>query len=367
MIRIAFFLPHFQHGGVERLVMLLLRGLDRRVFEPVLILQRRQGEYLDEIGGEVEVVTLRNPRPPACILELARELRRRDADIVLTATNAANIYAATAAGLPGSRARAVIGEHTALADQLAEAKRPRLRRAAMRWSYPRAALAIAPIEEIGAELRALLGPSCPPFRALPNPVVSRLAPPRAQPARARSLVSVGRLVAVKRFDLLVEAFGLFRRRFPDATLTIAGEGSERAALTATIDRLGLADAVSLPGYTEDVAALLACTDLFVCTSRREGFGNAIVEAMAAGVPVVSVDCPFGPAILLRGGAAGRLISDHTPAALARALEELADDHPARTAYAEAGRGVAGDYTIERSIAAYSDALISVMGDSPDSP
>jgi glycosyltransferase involved in cell wall biosynthesis len=337
MIRVAFFLPHFRHGGVERLVALLIRHLDRRVFEPILILQELSGEYLDELDHRVEVVALRRPRPPACIAELARVLRRRRIDIIVTLTNAANIYATVAAGLAGSRVRAVVGEHTPLAGNLAEAKRPLARRIAMRWSYRRAALAVGPIEEIGAEV----------------------APPRPVSARGLRIVSVGRLVAVKRFDLLIDAFARFHRQVPEATLAIAGEGGERAALEAAIARAGLAAAVSLPGYTGDVAAFLAGADLFVCTSQREGFGNAIVEAMAAGVPVMSVDCPFGPGLLLEQGGAGLLLREDDAATLADGMAALVDDRARRARYADAGRGVAARYTIERSVEAYTDALLSV--------
>ena len=236
--------------------MLLLTHLDRSRFTPMLILQRSEGEYLAMLDDDVEVVTLRSPRPPGCVVELFRILRSRRVDVIYTATNAANIYATMAAALPGSRVRAIIGEHTPLAINLAEAKRPVLRRAAMRWSYQRAALAVAPLEEIGNELRDLLGASCPPFRCLPNPVVTALAPPRPLPRHARRIVSVGRLATVKRFDLLIEAFAAFHRNAPDASLVILGDGPERAALETLALELGVAGAVSLPGYVEDVAAHL---------------------------------------------------------------------------------------------------------------
>ena len=359
-VRVAFFLPHMRHGGVERIVMLLLTHLDRSRFTPMLILQRSEGEYLAMLDDDVEVVTLRSPRPPGCVVELFRILRTRRVDVIYTATNAANIYATMAAALPGSRVRAVIGEHTPLAINLAEAKRPVLRRAAMRWSYQRAALAVAPLEEIGTELRDLLGASCPPFRCLPNPVVTALAPPRPLPRHARRIVSVGRLATVKRFDLLIEAFAAFHRNAPDASLVILGDGPERAALETLALELGVAGAVSLPGYVEDVAAHLESADLFVCSSRREGFGNAIVEALAAGVPVVSVDCPFGPAILLRGGSAGRLVREPDPEALAAAIEEVAGDRDLRCRYATSGREVASAFTVARSIGAYSEAFLGVL-------
>ena len=213
-----------------------------------------------------------------------------------------------AAALPGSRVRAIIGEHTPLAINLAEAKRPVLRRAAMRWEPTS-----APRSRSRRWKRS--GPNCATCSALPArrsaafptpslPSWRPRAPCRG--TRAASSASAG-CATVKRFDLLIEAFAAFHRNAPDASLVILGDGPERAALETLALELGVAGAVSLPGYVEDVAAHLEFADLFVCSSRREGFGNAIVEALAAGVPVVSVDCPFGPAICCGGGRRGRLV------------------------------------------------------------
>lgn len=171
----------------------------------------------------------------------------------------------------------------------------------------------------GAEMTAFLGASAPAFRCLPNPVVESLAPPRDQPDRARRVVSVGRLAKVKRFDRLIEAFAMVHAEAPDMTLLLLGDGPERAGLERLAADLGLGASVVFAGYAEDVPARLAGCDMFVCTSEREGFGNAIVEAMAAGVPVISVDCPFGPRLLGQGGAAGCLLGANDAATIARAI------------------------------------------------
>lgn len=327
----------------------------------MLILQRRDGDYLAQLGDGIEVEELRRKRPPFCVAELAGILRNRRIDLLYTVTNATNIYAVAAARLARAGVRVVIGEHTPLSFSLTEAKLRPLRRAGMRFAYPRASLAVAPLEQIGQELRAFLGSAAPPFRCLPNPVVDVLAPPRSQPGVALRIVSVGRLVPVKRFDLLIEAFATFRARHPGAALVLYGDGSERAALQRAAEALGVADAVTFAGYVDDIASRLRDADLFVCTSAREGFGNAIVEAMAAGVPVVSVDCPFGPAILLCGGEAGRLVPETNAAAVAEAMAAVAGDAELRARYVHAGRNVAANFTVDRSIAAYTDTFLEISG------
>lgn len=357
-LRIAFFLPHLRHGGVEKVCTTLIRNLSRDRFAPFVILQQRDGEFL-EILGDTPVLELRRRRAPLCIAELAWLLRKQRADIVYTATTATNIYAALAAKMAGCRS--VISEHTPLAGNLAESKWRGLRRAGIRCAYPFADLSVAPLPRIGEELAELLGSRRPAFSALPNPVVDAVMPEAPVPNLALRLASIGRLADVKRFDLMIDAFALVRAQLPEASLTIFGDGPARAALEAQIGRLGLDDAVALPGFAPDVTERIKASDMFICSSRREGFGNAIVEAMAAGVPVVSVDCPVGPEVLLDGGSAGRLVRDHTPAALSHAIVEVAKDQPLRQTYAAAGLRVANKFSVPAAVSAYEQAFSTLSG------
>ena len=202
----------------------------------------------------------------------------------------------------------------------------------------------------------MLGPSAPPYVYLPNPVVDQVGALRAPSQSGRHIVSVGRLAPEKRFDLLIRAFAMLRNNLPDARLTIYGEGAERPALEALIAKHRLEGVVSLPGYTSNLDKVHRSADIFVCTSRREGLGNAIIEAMARGVPVVSVDCPFGPKRLLRGGLVGRLVDDHSPTAIAEAMSHVLADQHLRAGFVEAGLEVARDYQTAEAVAAYQAAF-----------
>lgn len=355
-VTVAFFLPHFGHGGAESVVLHLLRGLDRARFTPVLVLQRRQGELLESLPADVTALPLRHPRPPLCVAELSRIYARRGVALAVTATNATNLYSVAAAELAGTDVRTLVTEHTPISAFLREARFSRLRSAAMRGLYRRATLTGGPIDQIGLELAAALGRHAPPFVSLPNPVVHAVGALRPLRERARNVVSVGRLAPEKRFDLLIDAFAALRRKRPEARLTIHGEGAERPALEARIRERGLLDEVRLSGYASDLDAVHRDADLYVCTSRREGLGNAMIEAMARGVPVVSVDCPHGPRHLLRGGEAGRIIPCDEPAPIADAMDAVLGDPALRRRYVEAGFEVAREYHVPRAVAAYEAAF-----------
>ena len=354
--RVAFFLPHFGHGGAEGVVLRLLGGLDRARFAPVLILQRRRGELLERVPADVPVLALARPRPPACIRDLAAIYGREGIALAVTLTNAANLYSVLAARMSPARPATLVTDHTPLRAFLQDAKLRRLRSAAIRRVYPHATLTGAPLPEIGAELSDFLGAAAPPFVTLPNPVVEGVRPSRALADQACEIISVGRLAPEKRFDLLIDAFAMVRSARPDARLTIYGEGAERPVLEARIAALGLGDSVRLPGFVSDLDGIYAGADLFVCTSRREGLGNAIIEAMAGGVPVVSVDCPFGPRWLLRDGAAGRLVTRADAPGIAEAMAETLADRGRREAYVAAGIETARGYEIGAAIGAYEAAF-----------
>ena len=124
---------------------------------------------------------------------------------------------------------------------------------------------------------------------------------------AKVVVAAGRLTRQKGFDLLVDAYAQVAHRYPDWQLHIYGSGEERGRLLAQIHRLGLERQVRLMGYSGTLSEQLSQAALYVMSSRVEGFPMVLLEAMAVGLPVVSFDCPNGPADLVRQGTNGVLV------------------------------------------------------------
>jgi glycosyltransferase involved in cell wall biosynthesis len=142
----------------------------------------------------------------------------------------------------------------------------------------------------------------------------------------RHIIAMGRLERVKGFDLLLRAFAACRDRRPDWTLTILGEGRERPRLEALTKQLGIASHVRLPGTVADPTPVLRRADLFVLSSRYEGFPNALLEAMALGLPVIATDCAGR---IVRDDVDGLLVRGDDATALAGAMATLMDDEPRR--------------------------------------
>lgn len=172
----------------------------------------------------------------------------------------------------------------------------------------------------------------------------------------RRVVAVGRLVAQKGFDLLLQAFARLQGRYPDWSLVIVGEGPLRAELEGLVERLGLSGRVFLPGLVQAVPALLKRCDLFVLASRYEGFPNALGEAMAAGLPVIAADCPTGPRELVRHGVDGLLVPPEDPATLAEAMDRLMGDGEERRRLAGRAVEVTARFSEEKVLALWDQVL-----------
>jgi glycosyltransferase involved in cell wall biosynthesis len=196
-----------------------------------------------------------------------------------------------------------------------------------RRAYDAADLVLAPSRETADALRAGLRH---PERCVEvaNPVLTRefleslnAAPPHPWlTGETPVILGVGRLAREKRFDLLIEALAIARRS-REVRLVILGEGYWREKHERQIRRLGLKDAVHMPGNVRDVGAWMAHADLLVSTSAFEGSPAVLIEALAAGLPVVATRCPGGSAELLEDGAAGTLIPMGDPQAAAAAILE----------------------------------------------
>lgn len=213
---------------------------------------------------------------------------------------------------------------------------------------PRAAAVALLTESTASWLAAELGPLAPELVVMPNPL-PLVEQPRS-PLDTRTIVAAGRIVAEKQFIHLVRAFEQVAEELPGWRLRILGEGPLRAELLAHVAKAGLAERVELPGAVTDMAVQWAQASVCALTSRTEGFPLVAQEAMSAGVPVVSYDCPSGPRELVEHEVSGLLVGAGAKAGLAAALHRVCADDALR---ARLGQGA-----LEASRAYHADPIAS---------
>ncbi|GGA57125.1 glycosyl transferase [Sphingomonas psychrolutea] len=194
--------------------------------------------------------------------------------------------------------------------------------------------------------------------ALSDADIARLARVRDGALRTRPgrhYLAIGRLAPQKNFALLLDAFARIAQ--PDDRLRILGEGPERAALEAQAARLGIADQVALPGHTDPLDIWLGAADAFVLSSDFEGVPAVVIEALAAGLPIIATDCCVSMADLLGHGTLGTLIPVGNVAALAAAMATIATAELEATM--QARRAAAQRFTIEHATGKYV-ALLAML-------
>jgi glycosyltransferase involved in cell wall biosynthesis len=191
--------------------------------------------------------------------------------------------------------------------------------------------------------RGALGDSCR-VEVIPN-ALAHGAQLRRSPLTGSVAVAAGSLVRRKGFDVLIDAWKPVAAAHPEWRLRIYGAGEQRSALAERIDRAGLNGIVSLEGFEPDLASRLDDASLFVLPSRFEGLPMVLIEAMAAGLPIVASDCPTGPAELLEGGRCGLLVPVGDTEALSGALLRVVSDDDERRRLADAAANRAPDFDL----------------------
>ena len=230
------------------------------------------------------------------------------------------------------------------------------------FTYPGAAAVVVQTQRTADWMGRAL-PRCR-THVIPNPLVLPLPsqPPELRPedhvhAGARVILGIGRLGAEKGFEDLISAFAEIRERHEDCHLVLLGEGPERAALLQQIDDAGLAACIHLPGWAGNLADWLERAEVFVLSSRFEGFPNALLEAMAHGLAVVSYDCETGPAELICHDDNGALVPPaRGPAGLAAAIHRLLEDTSLRQRLGSNAMGVRDRYAMPRILAEWQRLL-----------
>ena len=267
------------------------------------------------------------------VLAIRRVLRQIQPDIALGMMTTANVLLAIAS-LGLTQIRTVGSERTHPPQNPLGTVWERLRS----YSYARLDAVVAQTNEGAEWLKAHT--SAQRVVAIPNPVGWPLASHLPQLAvknvcrTGRSLLlAVGRLSDEKQFGLLLDCFGSLASRHPDWDLVILGEGLLRSALERQAKEAGLEKRVFLPGKAGNVGDWYQHADLFVLSSRFEGFPNTLVEAMAYGLPTVSFDCDTGPRDIIRHQVDGLLVSPMNANSLTAALDQLLGDGALRQCFA----------------------------------
>ena len=388
-------------GGLERMMLATAGALSERGYEVDVVVADAQGPLAGLIPAGVRLVelqrgpiwlararilqaespTLESPLAPLLLaLKLPNRLpylpslvsyfREERPKAVFAAGLSANLLATWARALARSDARVVASQRNTMSSVMNTwTWKRRAFPGLIRRNYLAADAVVAVSEGVADDLAAHFGIPRDRITVVYNPVVSgslkeKAAAPIDHPWLASGappvVLSAGRLHPTKDYPTLIRSFARLRQ-VREARLLILGSGKNdeetarrRAELIELAAELGVSEDVDLPGFVPNPLPYMARAAVFVLSSLWEGFGNVLVEALACGCPVVSTDCPSGPAEILDHGRYGRLVPVGDDSAMAEAIAATLKSPPDRDVL----RAHGALFTVDRAVDAYLDLLLS---------
>lgn len=362
-LHVGLFFSNFNGGGIQRVMLSLAEGLSVLGWRVDLVLVQGVGPLYTEVPDGCRCINLAAGHASQALFKFMDYLKAENPGAILSSQTHLNLVAILARILTGWKGRLVLSEHIALDFSALNPTGwkdrfyPYLAGIFYRWADE-----IVLVSQDAAQ-RFLEITHLPEkmVRVVYNPVVSEklIEQSRVNPGHAwlnvpdqPLLLAAGRLTPQKDFETLLRAFALLRTSLLSAKLIILGEGDERLHLQQLSEDLGLKHVVQFLGFVNNPFAYMANASVFILSSRWEGFANVIVEAMACGTPVVSTDCPSGPAEILENGKYGRLVPIGDPKALAEAIfQELNSPHDQ-----DLLRQRASDFSIDKILPQYLELL-----------
>lgn len=323
---IAFYIGSLRKGGAERVFVNLAKYFQAEGYRVVMVTQyQKEEEYelpdgieriLSDIGEE-KVTASRAVNFFRRLNKLHAIWKEQQPDLVLSCIGKNNFM--TVVTTMGTKTRAVVS----VVGEAKEEYPSRGMRMLANFLFSRAAGVILQTERSRGFFCRKVGEKAV---ILPNSLNPAFIRPRYEGEREKKIVSVGRMDANKNHEMQLRAFAGLKDKYPEYTLVIYGDGELRSYIEETAEELGIAKRVFLPGVVQDVAERIGQASLFLLTSYSEGVSNALIEALALGLPVIATDVPSGGTEeLMKDGVNGLIIPAGEQAALECAMDRLLGD------------------------------------------
>ncbi|HFJ9475914.1 TPA: glycosyltransferase [Bacillus cereus] len=340
--KILFVLPSLQGGGAEKVVLNVIEKLDKNKYEPILFLFVKDGAYLDKVpkGTSIRYALEKGNRFTRKPLKVLKKMIKesKEVDLIVSSLELTTTYISIIAGVIANKP--TIGWVHIDLDEFKVAKKLS-HRILLKSLYPLLSGVIAVSngvkESVEKIVPSLKGKTEVVYNPLPVQEIQNMGSEKIPFGSETPMVlAAGRLTYQKSFDFLVRCHARLIKQGVIHNLVILGEGEEKTNLQNLIKQLDVEDTVFLMGFQKNPYSWIEKADIFVLSSRFEGFGMVIAEAMALGVPIVSTDCPSGPAELLDNGKYGMLVESQNEEKMCEAIKEMLNNEEIRKVFKNKG-------------------------------
>ena len=362
MTKLMIVIHSLRGGGAERVLINLLKGLDRSEFSINLVLYEGVFDYPLPDNVELTILSIEASKNlfrliKGFVLKIARLallFRRNTPDVIFSLLSSTNVAVIIAKLLSRAKSKVIVSEHTYPSVNLDNEMYGGITKQFMKYIYPKADRIVAVSEGIKQDLVENLYLPKEKVKVIYNPVDIGEVEIRSREKvdhpwfhdELPIIVSVGRLTKQKGYPYLIKAFSMVRQSMP-CRLVIIGDGEDKAKLIEMANELGVEKDSVFLGFQQNPFKYMAKSSLFVLSSLYEGFGNVIVEAMALGLPVISTDCPSGPAEIIEDKKSGLLVPVRDEQAMAGAMISVMTDELLRQYLGREARRRAGAFALDK--------------------
>ncbi|MED4375451.1 glycosyltransferase [Schinkia azotoformans] len=320
--KVAIVIPSLRGGGAERVMVNIIRKLDREKIELKLIVINKVGPYIELLPKDINICDLKSTRLRHSLIKLIKCLNDFKPDVILSTLGHLNLAIIAIKPLLKGSPKIIIREANTPSKDISSKKKLIL--SFSKYLYPKADLIIAQCKEMKDDLIESLGIDEKHIRYIYNPLdINKIqeGSKSENPFNKDKLniLSVGRLTYQKGFDVLINAFKIVIERFPNAHLTILGEGALKDELQDLAKGLGIRDHISFIGFKDNPYPYYYYADSYILSSRWEGFPNSLLEALACGAKVVATNCKSGPKEILEDNKYGTLVEEGNYESLANGI------------------------------------------------